>query len=129
MYGVPTMAEPSTGALAVTAAVGMTTASLIPGIDVNAVVGAFAGAMFFVVFARELTPWSRFGYFLASWVLGYYVSSEVMGRNWANTSGLVAFFGALFCVVICISLLEWVHGGKTPGWLRFIADRFGGRNG
>ena len=88
------MAEPSTGALAVTAAVGMTTASLIPGIDVNAVVGAFAGAMFFVVFARELTPWSRFGYFLASWVLGYYVSS-----------------------------------GKTPGWLRFIADRFGGRNG
>ena len=129
MYGVPTMAEPSTGALAVTAAVGMTTASLIPGIDVNAVVGAFAGAMFFVVFARELTPWSRFGYFLASWVLGYYVSSEVMGRNWATTSGLVAFFGALFCVVICISLLEWVQGGKTPGWLRFIADRFGGRNG
>ena len=50
------MAEPSTGALAVTAAVGMTTASLIPGIDVNAVVGAFAGAMFFVVFAGELTP-------------------------------------------------------------------------
>ncbi|MBP5140273.1 hypothetical protein HUT00_15710 [Pseudomonas chlororaphis] len=37
--------------MAGTAVVGMTTASLIPGVDVNAVVGAFAGAMFFVVFA------------------------------------------------------------------------------
>lgn len=123
------MAEPSTGALAVTAAVGMTTASLIPGVDMNAVVGGFAGAMFFVVFAKELTVWAKIGYFIASWVLGYYVSSEIINRNWASTSGLVAFFGALFCVVVCISLLEWFQGGKVPGWLRFIASRFGGRNG
>ncbi|WP_428480997.1 putative holin, partial [Pseudomonas chlororaphis] len=52
----------------------MTTASLIPGVDVNAVVGAFAGAMFFVVFAKELTAWARLGYFIASWVAGYYVA-------------------------------------------------------
>lgn len=123
------MAEPSTGALAVTAAVGMTTASLIPGVDMNAVVGGFAGAMFFVVFAKELTVWAKIGYFIASWVLGYYVSIEIINRNWASTSGLVAFFGALFCVVVCISLLEWFQGGKVPGWLRFIAGRFGGRNG
>lgn len=123
------MAEPSTGALAVTAAVGMTTASLIPGVDMNAVVGGFAGAMFFVVFAKELTVWAKIGYFIASWVLGYYVSSEIINRDWANTSGLVAFFGALFCVVVCISLLEWFQGGKVPGWLRFIVGRFGGRNG
>lgn len=121
------MAEPSAGVMATTAVVGVTTASFIPGIDVNAVVGAFAGAMFFVVFARDLTAWARLGYFIASWVLGYYVANEVIGRNWANTSGLVAFFGALFCVVVCISLLEWFQGGKTPGWLRFIVDRFGGR--
>ncbi|AZC19556.1 putative holin [Pseudomonas sp. CMR5c] len=121
------MAEPSAGVMAGTAVVGMTTASLIPGVDVNAVVGAFAGAMFFVVFAKDLSALSRLGYFIASWVAGYYVASEVVGRNLAATSGLVAFFGALFCVAICISLLEWVQGGKTPGWLRFIADRFGGR--
>lgn len=123
------MAEPSTGALAVTAAVGMTTVSLIPGVDMNAVVGGFAGALFFVVFAKELTVRAKIGYFIASWVLGYYVSSEIINRDWANTSGLVAFFGALFCVVVCISLLEWFQGGKVPGWLRFIAGRFGGRNG
>jgi hypothetical protein len=123
------MAEPSSAAVAAAAVVGVTAASFVPGIDVNAVVGSFAGAMFFVVFAKELTPIARFGYFIASWILGYYVASEMIGREWARTSGLAAFFGALFCVVVCISLLEWVQGGKTPGWLRFIADRFGGRNG
>ncbi|CAI8725298.1 putative holin [Pseudomonas sp. IT-P4] len=124
------MAEPSSSAVVAGAGIiGVTAVSFWPGVDVNAVVGAFAGGMFFVVFAKDLTALARFGYFIASWVLGYYVASEVVGREWARTSGLVAFFGALFCVAVCISLLEWFEGGKVPGWLRFIADRFGGRNG
>ncbi|QLG95292.1 hypothetical protein HZF02_26615 [Pseudomonas yamanorum] len=125
------MAEPSSGAVvAAQAAVGVagvTTVSLVPGVDVNAVVGAFAGAMFFVVYAKDLKPLARLGYFIASWILGYYVASEIIGRNWAATSGLVAFFGAMLCVGVGISLLEWFDGGKMPGWLRWFADRFGGR--
>lgn len=125
------MAEPSSGAvMAAQAAVGVagvTAASLMPGVDVNAVVGGFAGALFFVVFAKDLTLLACLGYFIASWVAGYYVASEVMGRELAKASGLVAFFGALFCVAVCISLLEWIEGGKMPGWLRWFADRFGGR--
>ncbi|EPQ0480622.1 putative holin [Pseudomonas aeruginosa] len=122
------MAEPS-GAAAVAGLVGIGASALIPGIDANAVIGAFAGAIFFVVYAKEISPWARLGYFAASWIVGYYVAGEVIGREWARTSGLVAFGGALFCVAVGTSLLEWVQGGKTPGWLRFIADRFGGRNG
>ena len=109
---------------------GVTAASLMPGVDVNAVVGGFAGAMFFVVFAKDLTAFARLGYFIASWVAGYYMASEIIGREWARTSGLVAFFGALLCVTVCISLLVWFGGGKMPGWLQWVADRFGGsRNG
>ena len=118
-----------TGVVAAAGLVGIGGASLFPGIDLNAVIGSFAGAMFFVVYAKELSLWGRVGYFIASWIVGYYVASEVVGRDWAKTSGLVAFGGALFCVVVGTSLLEWVQGRKTPGWLRFIADRFGGRNG
>jgi len=121
------MAEPSTGALAVSAVVGITTASFIPGVDVNAVVGGFAGAMFFVVFAKELTALARLGYFIASWAFGYYVASEAIARELAKAPGLVAFFGAMLCVGIGISLLEWIGGGKLPGWLQWFADRFGGR--
>jgi hypothetical protein len=125
------MAEPSSGAVLASAGIiGVTAASLSPGVDVNAVVGAFAGAMFFVVFAKDLTPLARLGYFIASWVAGYYVANEVIGREWAKTSGLVAFFGALLCVTVGISLLVWFGGGKMPSWLQWVADRFGGsRNG
>ncbi|QEY70494.1 putative holin [Pseudomonas denitrificans (nom. rej.)] len=117
------------GAVAIAGLVGIGGASLFPGVDLNAVIGAFAGAMFFVVYAKDLSHLGRIGYFIASWIMGYYVASEVVGRDWAKTAGLVAFVGALLCVVVGTSLLEWVQGGKTPGWLRFIADRFGGRNG
>ncbi|MDD1836165.1 phage holin family protein [Pseudomonas aeruginosa] len=79
--------------------------------------------------AKDISAWARLGYFVVSWIVGYYVAGEVIGREWARTSGLVACGGALFCVAVGTSLLEWVQGGKTPGWLRFIADRFGGRNG
>ena len=126
------MAEPSSGAVLAAGVVGVTAVSLWPGVDVNAVVGAFAGAMFFVVFAKDLTPLARLGYFIASWVAGYYVANEVIGREWAKTSGLVAFFGALLIVTVCISLLVWFGGGKMPGWLQWVADRFGfggSRNG
>lgn len=127
------MAEPSSGAVAAGAGIiGVTAVSSWPGIDPNAVVGAFAGAMFFVVFAKELNHFARFGYFIASWVAGYYVANEVVGREWAKTSGLVAFVGAVLCVTVCIGLLAWFGGGKMPGWLQWLADRFGfggSRNG
>lgn len=105
-------------------------ATLVPGIDGDAVVGAFAGAVFFIVFSRDITAWGKLGYLFASWVFGYFFAGELVARAWTSSSGLVAFLGGLFCVVVCVSLLEWVQGGKTPGWLRFIAERFGGgRNG
>ncbi|QBI81929.1 holin, partial [Pseudomonas phage vB_Pae_BR52b] len=39
-----------------------------------------------------------------SWIVGYYVAGEVIGREWARTSGLVAFGGALFCVAVGTSV-------------------------
>lgn len=130
------MADASTGLVATAAIVGVTTASLVPGVDTNAVIGAFAGALFFMVFAKDLSVWARMGYFVASWIVGYYVSNEAIGQAWAKTSGLVAFFGALFTVVVCVSLLEWVQGGKLPGWLSYLVGlaravfgASGGRNG
>lgn len=115
------------GAIAVAGAVGIGGGYLL-GVDINAIIGAFAGAMFFVVQAKDLSVFSRIGYFLVSWIFGYYIAGELVGKKWVETSGLVAGIGALLCVYLGISLLEWVQGGKTPGWLRFIAGRFGGRD-
>lgn len=123
------MTDLSTGTVAVTAVLGVTAATLVPGVDSHAVIGAFAGALFFIVFAKDLTAWARLGYFLASWIVGYYFSVETVGQKWSVTSGLPAFFGSLFAVVVCISLLEWVQGGKAPGWLSWILNAVRPNNG
>ena len=123
------MAEPSTGVVVMaTGALGVTAASLFPGVDLNAVVGAFGGALFFIVFKQNIPPLARAGYLIASWVFGYFVAVELLGRKWTATSGLASFLGGLLCTVICVSLLEWGQGGRAPGWLRFILNRRGGPN-
>lgn len=124
------MAEPSlSAALGVTAASGAVAGAAVVGMDLNAVVGAFAGSMFFVVFARELATWDRLGYFLVSWIAGYYLSAELLGYGFARTSGWAAFVGALFVVTLGVTALEWLRGGQMPQWVRFLLDRLGGRNG
>lgn len=117
------MTEPGSAAVAVSAVAGVGLASLMPGVDGNAVVGAFAGALFFVVFAGDLRLRAAIGYLLASWVFGYFAAGEIVSRAWASTSGIAAFFAAMLCVVICTGLLEWLKGGKAPFWLRFILNR------
>lgn len=122
------MAEPSAGLVVMaTGALGVTAASLFPGVDLNAVVGAFGGALFFIVFKQNISALARVGYLIASWVFGYYLAVELLGRKWTETSGLAAFLGGLLCTVICVSLLEWGQGGRTPGWLRYLLDYVGGR--
>lgn len=68
-----------------------------------------------MVYAKDISAWARLGYFVVSWIVGYYVAGEVIGREWARTSGLVACGGALFCVAVGTSLLEWVQG--EDAWL------------
>lgn len=105
------------GAVATAGLLGIGGATLL-GFDVNAVIGAFAGAMFFVVYAKDVTGWGRIGYFIASWIAGYYISSEFMARSWAQTSGLIAAVGAAVFVVIAVGFLDWAKGGGAPAWLR-----------
>lgn len=94
-------------------------AALVPGVDINAVVGAFAGALFLVVFSRDLGALARVGYLVSSWIFGYFVASEAVSKSLVQSSGLAAFVGGLLCVAISISLLEWIQSGKSPWWFRF----------
>ncbi|MDH0640631.1 phage holin family protein [Pseudomonas sp. GD03860] len=125
------MAEPSTGALAVTgvlASVGL--GAVFPQLDLAALVGAFGGAFFYVVFAKDISTWRRVGYLLAGWIGGYFGSAELMGRAWTQTSGFSAFICGAFCVVLLSSTIEWVQTGQMPRWLQWFFRRFaGGKEG
>ncbi|VTL97355.1 Uncharacterised protein [Pseudomonas aeruginosa] len=70
------MSEPSSAASAASAMAGVGLAMYLPGIDGNALLGGFGGAIFFVVFARDYNTLTRLGYLLVSWVGGYYAGSR-----------------------------------------------------
>lgn len=124
------MAEPtSSGAVAAAGAVGLTATAIIPGVDVNAVIGGFAGALLFVLWAHDLTMARRLGYLLASWVGGYYAATEAVGRGATQFSGLPAMVTAALIVTILIGVLDWMIGGRAPAWLQIVLQRIVGMIG
>ncbi|WP_313253217.1 putative holin [Stenotrophomonas sp.] len=100
------MTEPTStgGMLALATGVGL--ASLLPGIESDAFIGAFAGATLFVVSAKDLPIWKRLIYLAISVVAGYMGGTEVMRRFDVTSSGLAAFICAAVIVTLTLSLIE-----------------------
>ncbi|HEP7935432.1 TPA: phage holin family protein, partial [Pseudomonas aeruginosa] len=113
---------------AASAMAGVGLAMYLPGIDGNALLGGFGGAIFFVVFARDYNALTRLGYLLVSWVGGYYAGIEALGRGLTQTSGMAAFVAATLCVTGGIGMLEWMRGGELPNWMRGLLRRRGGKS-
>lgn len=96
---------------------GIAVASCLPQIDLNAVVCAFAGALTFVLWAKELTVPQRIGYLLVGWIGGYYAAAEVLAQAWTKTSGIAAFGCGLVAVLASISILE-----RVPGFISSLPE-------
>lgn len=100
------MTEPtSTGSLiALATSVGL--ASLLPGMDGDALIGAFAGATLFVVSAKNLPLWKRLVYLAVSVVGGYLGCHEVMRLFQLESAGIAAFLTAACCITVTLWLIE-----------------------
>lgn len=96
------MAEPTSTTLGLAAGIGL--AALLPGIDGNALVGAFAGAAFFVLSAKEHPILIRLAYMLISLVMGYLGAPEITGLGLFQETGVAACLAGACCVY----LLQWV---------------------
>ncbi|MFY1881494.1 putative holin [Achromobacter xylosoxidans] len=102
------MAEPaSTGVVAV-AATGVTLAGLLPGIDGNALIGAFAGASLFVVSRREGGALSRLAYWAISVVIGYLAAPDVVALTPIKETAIAAFAAAALVVTVALTAIEKV---------------------
>lgn len=97
-------------------------ATVFPGVDLSAVIGAFGGAFFFILFAKDIAPWQRAGYLVVGWIGGYFASAELLSLAWTKTSGFSSFVGGLICVVVCIGVVETLQSQKFREWL---IDRIG----
>ncbi|MFJ3372942.1 putative holin [Pseudomonas sp. NPDC086251] len=109
----------SAAAIGASAVTGLGLAAF-PGIDVGAVVGGFAGALFFVVFAGDKSFKASMGYLMSSWIAGYFFAVEITSRGLAINSGLSALAGSMVFVIAATGFLEWMRGGQPPFWFRFI---------
>ena len=115
------MAEPSTTAVTVAASTGIGLAAMFPGIDGNALIGAFAGATLFVMSARELSLWVRAVYLLISVTMGYIAAPELVSHLPIKETGVTGFIGGLLCITVAaplvrrlesIDLISLIRGGS-----------------
>ncbi|WP_028217427.1 putative holin [Paraburkholderia oxyphila] len=103
------MAEPNTTtAAALSAAIGL--AGLAPGIDGNALIGAFTGAALVVVTSKNLGVLTRLAYLLISLVMGYLAAPEIVNSTPIRSTGVAAFFAAALVITVTLQLIERIKG-------------------
>ncbi|MDQ8035391.1 MAG: phage holin family protein [Bordetella sp.] len=100
------MTEPTSVSSGFVIATGVGIASIIPGIDGDALIGAFAGATLFVVTATKLPLWQRVVYLAISVVAGYQGAPEIISRGLLQSSGVAAFLCSACAITLTLGLIE-----------------------
>jgi hypothetical protein len=100
------MAEPSTTTAIAVATTGVGLAAIFPGIDGNALIGAFAGATLFVMSAKELRHWVRAMYLLISLTMGYIAAPEIINLTFIKESGVAGFLGGVLCISVTLPVVR-----------------------
>lgn len=105
------MAEPTSSA-AVTAGIGfgaITLTAFAPGVDGDALIGAFAGAAVFAIHSKNLPVYKRLIYMVISMLIGYMAAEEV--THWTNiqSSAVAAFSGSALIVTVALALIDKIR--------------------
>lgn len=117
------MAEPSTTTVIVTTAAGIGLSSMFPGIDGNALIGAFAGASLAAISSRNIAPFQRLVYMLISLAIGYQAAPEVLRNTPLKESGVAAFLASAVAIALTLHGIDLIKTIQLPAWIRK-----GGRN-
>lgn len=114
------MAEPTSMVIPLAiAGVGGGVAAAAVGVEVNALLMAFAGSVMFSFFSRGTNIPVRLGLLLTAWVFGYYAGLEIVQRElWGFKSPpLPSFVAAFFCVAV-FKLLLSIFNEEGREWVR-----------
>lgn len=102
------MVEPTSSAASAATALGaVAVTSMIPGVNGDALIGAFAGAVVFALHAKDLTITQRITYMFISILLGYLGAGEVMRYTGLESPAIASF--ALSAVVVTFALASIDH--------------------
>jgi hypothetical protein len=102
------MTEPATAALLLAGAATTATAAsaLVPGVDANALIGAFAGGALFVASSRDLSLAMRLVYLMVSVGAGYVAAPEVVQHLPITSTGVAAFFAGALAITVATQVIE-----------------------
>lgn len=97
------MIEETSNSLSAATAMGtVALASILPGVNGDALIGAFAGAVVFALHSKDVSIPKRIIYMIVSILLGYLGAGEVMRHTGLQSHTLAAF--GLSAVVVTIAL-------------------------
>ena len=112
-----TMAQSST-ALLLTTGTGIGLSSFYPGIDGNALIGAFAGAALVAISSKSLPLVQRLAYMVISLAIGYLAAPEVISHTPLKQSGVAAFFASAGVIALTLHGIDLIKTIALPNWLR-----------
>ena len=112
------MAEPNTTTLLVTTAAGVGLTTLFPGIDGNALIGAFAGAALVAISSKHMPLLQRLAYMLISLAVGYLAAPEVIRNTPLEQTGVAAFLASAAAIALTLHGIDLIKTIALPDWLR-----------
>lgn len=92
--------------------------AIVAGVDNNAVIASFAGALLFAFFPAKTPIPTRLGMMIGAWVFGYYLGIEIVKRKILDFDSppLPSFVAAFFCVAV-FKLLLIIFDEKGKEWV------------
>lgn len=109
------MAEPSSAAIVITTATGISLASVVFGLNADTAIGSFAGATLFITSARELTVKTRILYLIISIVMGYFMAGEIMQNTFISGPAVAGFIGGLTSISLGLLIVKQLQDGDLIG--------------
>lgn len=104
------MADPtSSSAVIPAAAAGVGLASLVPWLDVNALIGAIFGAAVVAITKKELKPASRLIGMVLSTLAGYICAPEIVAQTPMTQTGPAGAVGAVVIIPLLLKALAYVE--------------------
>jgi hypothetical protein len=92
--------------------------ALLPGVDMWTLLCACAGALLFVLSAKETALWERILYLPVASIGGYAAAAEISQRFAIVSLPLAAFFGGLLIIGIGMRAVKLVQNGDLSTLLR-----------
>lgn len=117
------MAEPSSTAIAITAATGISLATVVFGLNADTAIGSFAGATLFITSARELTVKTRILYLIISMVMGYFVAGEIIKNTFISGPAVAGFIGGLTSISVGLLIVKNLQDGDLIGLISSLRGK------